>query len=116
MPVRLAFFYPSTAAGGVVAVYPSPAGPLESPIEPAAWDAFAAENPALADLAPDVEALLVNRVNGADDAFRCSLERCYHLIGLVRAHWKGMTGGPELWLAVEGFFARLRMMAGGHRP
>lgn len=108
VPVRLAFFYRSSPAGGVVAVYPSPAGPLESPVDAAAWDALVTDNPTLSDLAPDVEALLVNRVNGADDAFRCSLDRCYHLIGLVRAHWRGMTGGPELWRAVEGYFARLR--------
>jgi hypothetical protein len=100
----------------VVAVYPSPAGPLESQVEPAAWDALVADHPALRDLEPDVEAVRVNRVNGADDAFRCSLDRCYHLIGLVRARWTGMTGGPELWAAVEEFFARLRAEAGRHHP
>jgi hypothetical protein len=115
VPVRLAFFHHRSAAGGVVAVYPSPAGPLESPVDAAAWAAFTADNPGLRDLAEDVEALLVNRVNGADDAFRCSLDRCYHLIGLVRAHWTGMTGGPELWRTVDGYFARLRAEAGG-RP
>ena len=99
----------------MVAVYPSPAGPLESPVDTAAWGALVTDNPVLGDLAPDVEALLVNRVNGADDAFRCSLDRCYHLIGLVRAHWTGMTGGPELWKAVEAYFARLGIEAGG-RP
>ena len=114
VPVRLAFFYRSTAAGGVVAVYPSPAGPLESPVEAAAWDAAAADHPALRALEPDVEAVLVNRVNGADDVFRCSLDRCYHVIGLVRARWQGMTGGPELWAAVEEFFARLRAETGSH--
>jgi hypothetical protein len=111
IPVRLAFFHRRSAAGGVIAVYPSPAGPLESPVDADAWDAFTADNPALRDLSPDVEALLVNRVNKADDAFRCSLDRCYHLIGLVRAHWRGMTGGPELWREVERYFARLRQLA-----
>ena len=116
VPVSLAFFYRSTASGGVVAVYPSPAGPLESPVEADDWNALVADHPALRDLAPDVEAVLVNRVNGADDVFRCSLDHCYHLIGLVRAHWTGMTGGPELWRAVEGYFARLRAEARGHHP
>ena len=116
VPVGLAFFYRSTAAGGVLAVYPSPAGPLESPVEADDWDALVADHPALRDLAPDVEALLVNRVNGADDVFRCSLDYGYHLIGLVRAHWRGMTGGPDLWRAVEGYFARLRAEAGGGHP
>jgi hypothetical protein len=113
VPVKLAFFYLSSAADGVVAVYPSPAGPLESPVPFDAWDAFVGENGGLDDLTSDAEALLVNRVNGADDAFRCSLDRCYHLIGLVRLHWRGLTGGPELWRTVETYFAELRAEAGG---
>jgi Family of unknown function (DUF5947) len=112
VPVSLAFFYWSTAASGVVAVYPSPAGPLESPVETEAWEAIVRDNPVLQALVPDVEALLLNRVNGANDAFRCSLDRCYHLIGLVRTHWRGMTGGPELWQVIEAYFARLRAEAG----
>ena len=40
VPVRLAFFHRSSATGGVVAVYPSPAGPLEAPVEATAWHAF----------------------------------------------------------------------------
>jgi Family of unknown function (DUF5947) len=116
VPVRLAFFHRSSAAGSVVAVYPSPAGPLEFPVDAAAWDALVTDNPVLGGLTSDVEALLVNRLNGSDDAFRCSLDRCYHLIGLVRNHWQGMTGGRELWQAVEGFFAGLLATAGDHRP
>ena len=57
----------------------------------------------------------MNRLNGAEDTFRCSLDRCYHLIGLVRSHWRGLTGGPELWKVIEGFFAGLRAEAGGQR-
>jgi hypothetical protein len=108
VPVGLAFFYRSTAAGGVVAVYPSPAGPLEAPVEEGGWESLAANNSALRDFEPDVEALLVNRVQGANDCFRCSIDHCYHLIGLVRTHWQGFTGGPELWRTVEAFFANLR--------
>jgi len=115
IPVKLAFLYRSSATGGTVAVYPSPAGPLEAPVPVEAWRAFTDINPTLGDLEPDVEALLVHRVGGADDAFRCSLDRCYHLIGLLRTRWTGMTGGPDLWRAVDGFFARLRAEAGGER-
>jgi hypothetical protein len=111
VPVGLAFFYRSTAAGGAVAVYPSPAGPLESAVEEGAWESLVASNPTLRDFEPDVEAILVNRVRGASDSFRCSIDHCYHLIGLVRAHWSGFSGGPELWDAVDAFFGRLRAMA-----
>lgn len=111
VPVGLAFFY--RAATGVVAVYPSPAGPLESAVDVEAWDSLAASNPVLRELELDVEALLVNRVRGSRAHYRCSIDRCYHLIGLVRTHWQGFTGGPELWSEVEAFFARLRAEAKG---
>lgn len=115
IPVKLAFFYRSSATGGTVAVYPSPAGPLEATVPADAWHAFTDKNPDLQGMEPDVEALLVNRVDGADDAFRCSLDRCYHLIGLLRTRWAGMTGGPDLWRAVDAYFARLRAEAGSER-
>jgi hypothetical protein len=113
VPVGLAFFYRASATGSVVAVYPSPAGPLESPVEAEAWESLAADNPVLRELEPDVEALLVNRVRGSRAHYRCSIDRCYHLIGLVRTHWRGFTGGPELWSEVEAYFARLRAEAKG---
>lgn len=108
VPVGLVFFFRSSATANVFAVYPSPAGPLESPVDNAAWEAMAAANPSLLRLVPDVEALLVNRINGACDFFLCSIDHCYHLIGLVRAHWQGFSGGPELWREVEVFFTSLR--------
>jgi hypothetical protein len=112
VPVGLAFFSRGTGVGGVVAVYPSPAGPLESLVEENVWQSLVASNPALRDFEPDVEALLVNRVRGASDSFRCSIDHCYHLIGLVRTHWRGFSGGPELWDTVDAFFAQLRKVAG----
>ncbi|HJZ57008.1 MAG TPA: DUF5947 family protein, partial [Gemmataceae bacterium] len=83
VPVGLAFFVSRSTASGVVAVYPSPAGPLESQVAAEEWAAIVAANAALRDLEPDVEALLVNRTGGARDQFRVSLDRCYELIGLI---------------------------------
>ncbi len=65
IPIDLAFFYFSTPAEQVVAVYPSPAGATESLIVAEAWQTLIADNPKLASFEPDVEALLVNRVAGA---------------------------------------------------
>jgi len=107
VPVGLAFFYRSTASSGMVAVYPSPAGPLDSFVEPASWDSLTA-HAVLWEFEPDVEALLVNRLDGASVYYRCSIDRCYHLIGLVRTHWRGFSGGPDLWREVASFFAGLR--------
>ena len=70
IPIGLAFFFESTPEGRVLALYPGPAGPTESLLPLDAWAGIAARNPALAELEPDVEALLVNRVNGAHGILR----------------------------------------------
>src|ERR1700677_1092973 len=62
LPINLAFFFHSSPANRVVAVYPSPAGATESLLTLEAWDDLASANPVLRELQPDVEALLVNRV------------------------------------------------------
>jgi hypothetical protein len=107
VPIGLAFFVSSTAAGRIVAFYPGPAGVTESQLPLDAWPAVVADNPVLVDLEPDVEALLVNRARGARDHYRVSVDECYRLAGLVRLHWRGFTGGPALWQEIGQFFARL---------
>lgn len=111
LPIALAFFLHSTPAGRVVAVYPSPAGATESALPLDAWEEFVAENPSLRGLEPDVEALLVNRVGSARDAFRVGIDQCYRLAGIIRAHWRGFTGGPALWDEIGRFFAGLKQRA-----
>jgi hypothetical protein len=108
VPIGLAFFH-RTDDGQVVASYPSPAGATESLVPPDAWAAFVAADPRLADLPPAVEAVLVNRARGARTAasYRVSIDRCYALVGLVRARWRGLAGGDEVWRAVEAFFSAL---------
>jgi hypothetical protein len=112
LPIDLAFFLNSTAAGGVVALYPSPAGATESPVSAEAWQALADENPVLGGLEPDVEALLVNRLRGARECYRVGVDRCYELVGLVRTHWRGLSGGPAVWEEIGRFFAGLRERSG----
>src|SRR5205823_5778073 len=60
IPVDMAFFFYSSAAGRVMAFYPSPMGATESRLELAAWQDIARANPLLETMEPDVEALLVN--------------------------------------------------------
>jgi hypothetical protein len=108
LPIQLAFFLHSTPAGRVVAVYPSPAGATESLLSLEAWDSLVADNPALGDLAPDVEALLVNRVDRASEAYRVSIDECYKLVGLIRTRWRGLSGGADVWEEIGRFFADLR--------
>jgi len=111
LPIDLAFFLHSSPAGRVVALYPSPAGATESLVTLEAWQALAAENPLLRTLEPDVEALLVNRVKDARACYRVGIDVCYHLVGLIRASWRGFGGGPVVWQEIERFFANLHARA-----
>jgi hypothetical protein len=108
LPINLAFFYHSSPAGRVVAVYPGPAGATESLLSLEAWQALAADNPVLGGLEPDVEALLVNRLGQARDHYRLPIDQCFRLVGLLRTHWRGLSGGAEVWEEIGRFFAGLK--------
>ena len=108
IPVDMAFFFTSTAVGRVVAFYPSPMGATESLLELEAWEDLQARNPVLAELEPDVEALLVNRARGAREHWLVPVDRCYALVGLIRIRWKGLAGGEEVWAEIDSFFENLR--------
>ncbi len=111
IPVDMAFFFNSSAAGRVVAFYPSPLGATESLLDLEAWGELVAANPVLAELEPDVEALLVNRAKGKREHWLLPVDRCYELVGIVRTHWKGFGGGTEVWAALDAFFDTLRKEA-----
>lgn len=111
LPINLAFFLHSTPARCVVALYPSPAGAAESLVASQAWDALADENPVLHELEPDVEGLLVNRLGDTRDYYRVGVDECYQLVGLIRLHWRGLSGGALVWGHIAGFFDGLRERA-----
>src|SRR5262245_49948552 len=54
IPIQLAFFFPSSPAGRVISLCPSPGGPTESSLDLAMWDEVARDNPALKRMSPDV--------------------------------------------------------------
>lgn len=107
IPVEMAFFFGHSGVGRTMAFYPSPMGPTESLLELEAWSRLEAANPVLAGLAPDVEALLVNRTRGRRGHWIVPLDDCYRLVALIRTRWKGLGGGSEVWRAVDDFFADL---------
>jgi Family of unknown function (DUF5947) len=107
LPINLAFFVQSTVAGRVQAYFPSPAGATESLLTLESWERLVSENPVLRTLQPDVEALLVNRLKGSNASYLVSIDECYRLIGLIRTHWHGLSGGPAVWEQVDRFFDRL---------
>lgn len=110
IPVEMAFFFRNSHARPprVMAFYPSPAGPTESLLELGAWDELERANPVLGSIEPDVEALLVNRARGAREQYVVPIDDCYRLVALIRTHWRGFTGGSEVWGEIDGFFADLR--------
>jgi Family of unknown function (DUF5947) len=107
MPVDMAFFFNSTPAGRVVAFYPSPMGATESSVELDAWQQVEAANPLLERMEPDVEALLVNRARRAREHWLVPVDDCYRLVAVVRTHWKGFSGGPQVWDKIGEFFEQL---------
>jgi hypothetical protein len=112
IPINLAFFYQDTAAGKVRAMYPSPAGATESLLSLESWEEIRAQNALLQSMEPDVEAFLVNRVGGNAEYLLAPIDTCFHLVGLIRLHWKGLSGGTEVWQHIQQFFDGLRARAG----
>jgi hypothetical protein len=108
IPINLAFFYRPLGTDKMIAVYPSPAGPIESLLGLEAWQAIVDDNPALGDLQAEVEALLVNRLSGKHLYYIVPIDQCYRLSGLIRLHWRGLSGGSEVWEEVGRYFDRLK--------
>jgi hypothetical protein len=115
IPISMAFFFRSSAAGKVIALYPSPAGATESLLDLESWDEILRDNPVLGEMEPDTEALLVNRVRGAAEYYLLPIDECYKLVGLIRTHWHGLSGGTQMWEAIAKFFAELKEKAVGAR-
>lgn len=109
IPIDMAFIFHSTPEGRPIALYPGPAGATESLLSLEGWSHLVAANPALGALQADLEALLVNRTHGCRECYLVPIDRCYALVGTIRRQWRGLSGGSEVWEAIGGFFARLRL-------
>lgn len=112
IPINMAFFARIGSSGDVTALYPSPAGATESLLPKDGWVRIVEGNPVLNEMEPDVEALLVNRIlysQGTGDAeyFISPIDECYRLTGLIRMHWRGLSGGTEVWQEINGFFQQM---------
>jgi hypothetical protein len=116
IPINMAFFFQSSIEGRIVTLYPSPAGAVESLLPLDAWNEIVEQNATLSQLRPDIEALLVNRVGHAHELsgaeyFIAPIDECYRLVGLIRANWKGLSGGSEVWVEIGRFFSELKSRA-----
>lgn len=117
IPINMAFFFKNSLQDRVVAMYPSPAGATESLLPLEAWNDVVEQNEALNGMESDVEALLVNRVGESRgvapaEYYILPIDECYRLVGLIRTHWRGFSGGSEVWEQVGRFFSALRSRAG----
>ena len=116
IPINLAFFFRSSIEGRMLALYPSPAGAVESLLTLESWNSIVEVNPVLRHLRPDVEALLVNRIDRPGNVnrleyFIAPIDACYKLVGLIRSGWRGLSGGAEVWEEIDRYFGELRQRA-----
>lgn len=107
IPVEMAFFVRSSASARVEAFYPSPLGATESALDLAAWSDMEADIPGLADMADDVEALLVNRTRRHPGLWIVPVDDCYRLVALIRRGWQGLSGGGAVFDELEEFLSGL---------
>jgi hypothetical protein len=113
LPINLAFFFHSTRAGKMVALYPSPAGATESLLPLSSWQTLERDNPCLLRMERDVEALLVHRLGEARECYLAPIDVCYELVGIIRLRWRGLSGGDKVWEELRNFFARLKGQTAG---
>ncbi|HET7752965.1 MAG TPA: DUF5947 family protein [Anaeromyxobacteraceae bacterium] len=110
IPVGLAFVFFSSSVRRWVALYPSPAGAIESELPLEAWRALAEQNALVASAEPDVEALLVHAERGAPtcECLLAPIDACYELVGRIRRRWKGLDGGDAVRDEIAAFLDQLR--------
>lgn len=107
IPVNMAFFVIKTNQSGAVAFYPAPTGATESKLKMEPWTEMQQLNPLLNDIVPDLEALLINRLDSTNKYFIVPIDSCYKLIGMIRTSWKGIHGGSEVTDIINKFFVEL---------
>jgi len=113
VPINMVFFFKSSLENRVIVLYPSPAGATESLLLLESWNDIVARNPILDEMESDVEGLLVNRLGysrgySAAEYYLLPIDECYKLVGLIRMHWKGLSGGAEVWQKLGEFFTSLK--------
>ena len=111
IPVGLAFFLRSSAAGEVTGFYPSPAGATQCRLDLAAWDRLATGHPLLAAIVPDVEAALICRTDDGVEHFLVPVDACYELAGRMRLYWRGFDGGEQARQSIADFLSQVRSRA-----
>ena len=74
---------------------PEPRRRTESELHFSSWSRMVELNPVLADLEPDIEGLIVNRLSDPPAYVIAPIDRCYALTGTIKANWEGISGGAQ---------------------
>jgi hypothetical protein len=110
IPVSVAFFFLNSSLDRLAAFYPGPAGATESELPLDTWARVVEDNPGLASMQPDVEALLVRSTSHQSkvECFIVPIDACYELVGHLRRLWRGFDGGKEANAKLDAFFDDVR--------
>jgi hypothetical protein len=111
IPIGLAFFFYNSIDRKLGAFYPGPAGATESELPLDEWQALIGSHPVLSTLAPDVEAILIRRGEGATAVYLIPVVAAYELVGLIRTDWRGFDGGAEVKAKIDAYFERIERRA-----
>ena len=84
----------------MVALYPSPAGATECELYLEAWEELVALNPVLADSSPTSRRWSSTAYRARREHAIVPIDRCYELVGTIKANWTGISGGSAVEDAV----------------
>ncbi|HKT60330.1 MAG TPA: DUF5947 family protein [Gemmatimonadales bacterium] len=112
LPVSLAFLVRRESGDGL-AVFPGALGPTDAPIDAERWAALESAYPEVKEMESEVEAVLVNRLQGKRECWLVPLDECYRLVALLRARWEGINGGRAVWIEIDRFFAQIASRVAG---
>jgi len=105
IPIKLAYFVHSTAAGRVVANYPSPGGAMESSLD-LEYGAQLRSAIRCSISSRRCGGVLVNRIS-TPRYYRAPIDQCFRLVGLNTHTLAWASGGEQVWTEIDRFFARL---------
>ena len=54
-----------------------------------------------------------NATNFPARYYRAPIDQCFRLVAILRKHWRGLSGGTEVWSEIDKFFRELDELAGG---
>lgn len=108
---KIAYVLRSSEAGRVLVLSLDPAGVRESLFDLECWRMLLNANPLLDSLEPDVEALLINRIERLPASYIVPIDTCSRLLGLLERCQQSQEGDQAIWKVAGAFFADIQAEA-----